>query len=585
MSGSAFVSPKRQDPVGFLTLFYLGCFLALAFNLFRMQILRHDYYLGLSERNRLRVIYMEGPRGRILDRRGAPLAQNRLSFNCAVYPAEAKATLSQSARALSEILAVSPEEIESNYRRKKPGIFNTVLLAEDLSAPEAMAIEEKLDSLPGFMIQTKPQREYPLGPAAAHAIGFIGPMNEEEEEALEDYGYRSADWIGRDGIEKSYESYLRGASGGFQIEVNSRGKMIRPLGIKEPKAGRDIQLTLDAALQSHAQELLKGQPGSIIVMELEEGGILSMNSFPSFDTNLFASSSGRKNVGRILTDDRSPMMNRGIHGRYPPGSIFKVVTALAALESKKWTPSTSVNCLGLVSIGGTVFHCWKEAGHGSEDLTQALAHSCNVFFYRAGMQAGIEGLVEMARALSMDELSGVDLPGEIKGVLPAKEWKKKKMSERWFDGDTANFSIGQGRLQLTPIRALTMIATLATDGQLLKPHLIDKIDGKKAALKYAKNTMLSRANLAAVRAGTDAVVNSESGTGRLSRPKTVRVGGKTGTAQSGQDKTHAWFVGYAPETKPKVAVVVFLDHGGRGGVEAATLARSLFDKLAEAGYL
>lgn len=585
MSGLAFASPKRRDPVGFLIVFYLACFLVLAFNLFRMQILKHDYYLGLSERNRLRVIYLEGPRGRIQDRHGISLAQNRLSYHCAVYPAEAKAGMRRSAAVVSEILGVSPEEIETNYRRKKPGIFNTVLLAEDLSPAQAMAIEERLDSLPGFMIQTKPQREYPLGPAAAHAIGFIGPMNEEEEEALESYGYRSADWIGRDGIEKHYESYLRGFSGGFQIEVNNRGRMIRPLGIKEPKAGRDIRLTLDARLQEHAQELLKGQRGSIIVMELEEGGILSMNSSPSFDSNLFASSSGRKKVGRTLVDAESPMMNRGIHGRYPPGSIFKVVTALAALRSKKMTPSTSVNCLGLVSIGGTIFHCWKEAGHGPQDLTRALAHSCNVFFYRAGIQAGIEGLVETARLLAMDELTGVDLPGETKGLLPTKEWKKKRMREGWFDGDTANLSIGQGRLQLTPIRALTMIAALATDGQLLKPHLIDRIDGKKAALKYAKNTTISRTDLAAVRSGTDAVVNSESGTGRLSRPRIVRAGGKTGTAQSGQDKTHAWYVGYAPEAKPKVAVVVFLERGGRGGVAAAALAKSIFDKLAETGYL
>ncbi len=585
MNSMAIGSPKRRDPVGFLKVFYLGCFLVLAFNLFRMQILKHDYYLGLSEKNRLRVIYLEGPRGKILDRNGTPLAQNRLSFNCAVYPSEAKPALRESAKILSEILAIPSDEIESNYRRKKPGIFHTVLLAEDLSVSQAVAIEERLDSLPGFMIQTKPQREYSLGSAAAHAIGFIGPMNEEEEEALEAYGYRSADWIGRDGIEKSYESYLHGTSGGFQVEVNSRGRMIRPLGIKEPKAGRDIQLTLDARLQSHAQELLKSQRGAIIVMELEEGGILSVNSSPSFDSNWFTSASGRKKVGTYLVDSQSPMMDRGIHGRYPPGSIFKIVTALAALKSKKMTPETSMNCLGLLSVGGTTFHCWKEGGHGPQDLTQALAHSCNVFFYRSGLLAGIEGLADMARTMAMDQLTGVDLPGEIKGVMPSREWKKKRSKEGWFDGDTANVSIGQGSVQLTPIRALAMIAVLATDGQLLRPHLIDRIDGKKAALRYAKNTMINHADLVAVRAGIDAVVNSESGTGRLSRPKTVRAAGKTGTAQSGQDKTHAWFIGYAPEAKPKVAVVVFLEYGGRGGVAAASLAKSVFDKLAETGYL
>lgn len=576
---------KAADSVARLSLIFSGLFLIVLLNLFIMQALKYNYYLGLSEKNRLRVIYLEGPRGRILDRNGVPLAENRLSFNCAVYPAEAKRTFSESVKILSGILGESPEEIEALYRRKKPGIFNTVLLAEDLSPPEAMAIEERLDVLPGFMVQTRPQRQYPLGEAAAHAVGFTGPMTEEEEEALENYGYRRADWIGRDGIEKSYESYLRGFSGGLQVEVNNRGRLIRPLGVQEPKVGRDVGLTIDARLQRVCQNLLKDQRGAILVMELQEGGILALNSSPTFDTNLFASSSGRKKVGRILIDSRAPMMNRAIQGRYPPGSIFKVITALAALDTQKMTAATQVECRGSLRVGKTTFPCWKESGHGPQALTEALAHSCNVFFYQSALLAGIDALAEKARAFTVDQLTGVDLPAEIKGFVPGKAWKRKQWNKPWYDGDTANVAIGQGDLQLTPIRALVMIAVIATEGEILKPHLVDKINGAKTAFRSAKHLASDPENVRAVRKGTNAVVNLESGTGRLARPARVRAAGKTGTAQSGQDKTHAWFVGYAPAEDPKVALTVFLEHGGRGGVAAAGVAKSVFDQLSEMGYL
>lgn len=585
MTSSGYRPRKKTDSITHLSWIFSVLFSVVLFNLFNMQVLKHEYYLGLSEKNRLRVIYLEGPRGRILDRNGTSLAENRLSFNCAVYPAEAKRTLSESVKILSGILGEPPDTIEALYRRKKPGIFNTVLLAEDLSKSEAMAIEERLDSLPGFMVQTRPQRHYPLGEAAAHAVGFTGPMTEEEEEVLENYGYRRADWIGRDGIEKSYESYLRGFSGGLQVEVNNRGRLIRPLGVQEPKVGRDIGLTIDARLQRHCQDLLKSQRGAILVMELQEGGLLALNSSPTFDTNLFASSAGRKKVGPYLIDSRSPMMDRAVHGRYPPGSIYKVITAFASLESQKMTALTQFNCSGSLLVGKTAFSCWKESGHGPQSLVEALAHSCNVFFYRSSLLVGIDVLVEKARAFGVDQLTGIDLPAEIKGFIPEKAWKRKHRNKPWYDGDTANVSIGQGDVQLTPIRALVMIAAIATEGEILKPHLVDKIDGVKTAFRSAKHLAAGIGNFRALREGVDAVVNLESGTGRLARPSRVRAAGKTGTAQSGQDKTHAWFVGYAPADDPKVALTVFLEQGGRGGVAAASVAKSVFDKLSETGYL
>lgn len=572
--------PNRLSILALIGMIVLGA------NLFHMQIIKGAYYRSLSEKNRLRVIYLEAARGKIFDRNKKTLATSRLSFNCSAIPKEAKAQLDQSCQILGEILGEDPEVLEQRFYKKKPGAFRSVVIAEDIGLTQAVEIEERLDVLPGFMVETRPQREYPYKDSLAHVTGFIGPMTEEEEEeATEIYGYSLADWVGRDGIEKNYESYLRGFSGGLQIEVDSRGRMMRPMGVREPKEGKDIQLTVDADLQRYTQALLESRKGAVFVMELKEGGILALNSSPSFDPNLFASKRGRKEVGKYLKGEDAPMINRAIRGQYPPGSIFKIVTALAALDSHKMTSSTSVDCLGLFLLGSSRFHCWKEEGHGPQSLTQAFAHSCNVYFYTAGVNAGLEAIVNKALALGFYRLTGVDLPGERKGFVPSRQWKRNRRHEAWFEGETANLAIGQGYLQVTPAQALVMIAAAATDGQIFKPHLIDKIDGIKVAETQNKKTAIPDSYWKAVKNGLDAVVNSDSGTGRLARAPGVPIAGKTGTAQSGQDKTHAWFVGYAPVENPKIAMVVFLENGGRGGIAAAKVASALFEKLHEFHYV
>lgn len=568
-----------------LSLILLACFILLFLNMFRMQILKGDYYRSLSERNRLRVICLESPRGKILDRAGRALADSRLSFNCTAVAREARTRIAQSCRLVGEILGVTPAELEKRYSKKKAGAFNTLILAENITPQQAMAIEERLDLLPGFLIETRPQREYPLGEAAAHLVGFLGPMNEEEVAQFDDLGYRADEWIGRDGLEKQAETYLRGRSGGIQMEVDSRGKMLRALGVKEPQEGKDIQLTVDSRLQSVIHDLLGGRKGAVIVMELNEGGLLALNSSPSFDPNLFASTAGRKKVGHYLVDSAAPMIDRGIRGRYPPGSIFKIVTALAALEKKKITPFTLINCAGSVVIGGNEFHCWSDEGHGPQDLTLALTHSCNAFFYTVGVRAGVEAIVEKALAFGFSKISGVDLPDEKPGFVPSREWKRAVLHQGWFEGDTANLAIGQGMLQVTPMQALVMIAAVASNGQVFTPHVIDKINGVKIGERQAHTLGAELSHLKAVKAGLEQVVNSDSGTGRLARVPGLHVAAKTGTAQSGQNKTHAWFVGYAPVEDPKVALVVFLENGGRGGVVAAKLAAQVLSKLKEMGYV
>lgn len=579
------MKPSVEARATRLSLLMLAAFLLLALNLGRMQIVRSGYYRTLSEKNRIRVVYLEPPRGRIFDRRGELLATNRLSFNCSVVPREAKKRIVKSSEILSKIIPIDAEEIRMRFMKRKPGFFNSVVIAEDIGQTQAMEIEEMLGALPGFMIETRPQREYPHGDATAHLVGYIGPMTEEEADRLEPYGYRQVDWTGRDGLEESYESYLRGRSGGLQMEVDSRGRYVRALGVKEPLEGKDLTLTVDARLQKVVQKLIGSQKGAVIVMELGEGGILAMNSSPTFDPNLFATAAGRKGVGHYLTDKEAPMVNRGIRGRYPPGSIFKIVTAMAALGRHKISALTSFNCPGYLIVGGNRFHCWTQTGHGSLILAQAFEHSCDVYFYNVGLLAGIDAIDEKAREFGFSKPTGIDLPGEKEGFVPSRGWKRKVRQQGWFDGDTANIAIGQGYLQVTPIQALVMIAATAMNGEIFKPHVVDKIEGEKIANRHTQSMTEPARHWRSIKEGLDQVINSDAGTGRLARQPTVRVAGKTGTAQSGQDKTHAWFVGYAPEENPKIALVVFLENGGRGGVSAATLAGAIFKWLKEAAYL
>ena len=279
------------------------------------------------------------------------------------------------------------------------------------------------------------------------------------------------------------------------------------------------------------------------------------------------------------------MVNRGIRGQYPPGSIFKIVTALAALERGRITPQTRINCAGEWVLGGNPFHCWNKTGHGPQALTEAFAHSCNIYFYNAGVSAGIDTMFQKSAELGFSRRTEIDLPEEKKGFVPSKEWKKKRFHEPWYEGETANLAIGQGYLQVTPLQALVMVAAVATNGHVFKPHVVDKIDGVRVAAERSRTVVYPAKGWEAVRKGLEEVVSSPSGTGRLARVPDLEIAGKTGTAQSGQDKTHAWFVGYAPAKNPKVALVVFLEHGGRGGVSAANLASSVFKWLSESAYL
>lgn len=562
-------------------------FLVILGNLFRMQVLERGYFKSLSEKNRIRVIYLEAPRGQILDRQGRMLAKSRLAFDCMMIPREMKSSLWETCQKLSPILGKTPEELAENFEKQQSryGSYAPSALLEDIGLEKASVIEERTGTMPGIFIQTRAQREYPYRDAAAHLIGFTGPMDEEEADNLEAYGYDRRDWVGQNGIEKQYEGYLHGRSGGLQIETDNRGRFVKTLGVSKPKPGKDVQLTVDAELQVFVEQRLESQTGAVVVMDLKEGEVLAVNSSPSFNPELFTSFKGRKSVGAYLKSRGSPMLNRAIQGQYPAGSIFKVVTALAALEDGAFHPTTSVDCAGFLLLGNHRFGCWKEDGHGTQTLVRALANSCNVYFYTAGVRAGVDAISKKATELGLAKPTGIDLPGEKGGFVPSREWKKKERRESWFEGETVNLSIGQGYLEITPVQALVMMSAVATGGRILKPFVVHKIGERTWTHRLGKSVGIHAVYTAAVKEGLDQVVNSDTGTGQRARVEGLRVAGKTGTAQSGQDKTHAWFSGFAPLGSPKIGVVVFLERGGHGGVSAASIAGDIFRYLKEKQYL
>ncbi len=436
-----------------------------------------------------------------------------------------------------------------------------------------------------MVIQTSPLRNYVYDSTACHVIGYLGHINKKELTKLRNYGYQRRDLIGRSGVEKYYDNYLKGKDGGSQLEVNNRGRQLRMLGIKEAVAGKDISLTIDIDLQVFIEESMGGHRGAIVVMDSTNGEILGMLSRPGFDPDMFVSGASPGAISSFFKRSDFPLVNRAISGRYPPGSVFKVVVASAALDKEKINTRTHLGCKGSYTLGRRVFRCWKKKGHGSQNIREAIKNSCNVFFYQMGRIAGADNITEFAKKFGFGKSTGIDLPGEVSGLVPGRMWKMMSMRENWYEGDTVNFSIGQGYLLVTPLQIVRMMAASGNGGRLIRPHVVKRIDVVDAASPDPKPIRISKEALEIVKEGLDMVVNAERGTGRKARVKGLDIGGKTGTAQAGKDKTHAWFSGFSPVDDAKMAVVVFLEHGGKGGLSASKIAGEIFGKLHELGYL
>ena len=554
-------------------LFLLGFIIAaLAY----MQIIRGDSYHDQSVSNRIRIVPADAPRGIIYDRNGVIIADNHLSFNVAVIPQDIddqKALFGF----LGSVLKKDPEAMRKNYLRKKMTPFEPVTVAEDVDRRTLIYLEENIFSYPGMEVYPHYERFYPFHESGAHLLGYVAKIDPIEASVFSDYGYTALTVVGKAGVEKTYENYLQGIAGGKQIEVNSRGQQVRLLSTKESIKGQDIQVTVDQRLQSRGAALLQGNSGSIVVMDLSSGEILALVNKPDYDPNIFASRDLKDRIEGLMKDPTSPLFNRAISGQFPPGSVFKVPVALAALERNKVSVNSTYDCPGYFMLGKAKFGCAHV--HAKVGLYDAIARSCNVYFFHIGQLVTPSVIGAYAKAFGLGRMTGIDLPFEAKGKLIMPQQKK----EGWFTGNTLNLSIGQGDTLATPIQVTVMMAAVANNGIVLKPRVIKALASEELPvldLSKRPRIRLKDNSWNAVKKGMRMVVEDTEGTGYLlSTIKNVDIWAKTGTAQAGRNQlNHAWFAGYLRSAKNNLAFCVFLEHGG-SSANAVAITKELLQYM------
>jgi penicillin-binding protein 2 len=454
-------------------------------------------------------------------------------------------------------------------------------ISDRLTRSQAFLILQDGIHLPGISLTIEEQRYYPKEKLASHILGYVGQITDEELDQFSDQGYHSGDWIGKSGLERLYDPALHGQDGGFLIEVDARGRQVRVIRHLLPQAGKDLVLTLDEKVEALAEQRLHetGHPGAAVVLNPQTGELIALASSPGFDPNLFLPLGNSDERKALLADPETPLYNRAIQALYPPGSTFKIITSLAALDAHAIDPDKRVFCSGSYTMGKDrrVFRCWKKEGHGYVNFMEAIAQSCDVYYYQLGLAVGPDAIEAVAKAFGLGQVTGVDLPHEKKWALPIAF--KKRMKEYWYSGDTLNYAIGQGLLQVTPLQMANMIAAIANGGTLWQPFLVTESrrfgepSEHLGGPRLGSRLTLNPESLRLVRAGLLRVVNS--GTGIASKIPGIEVAGKTGTAQVSKGKDQAWFVAYAPADIPRVACAVVVEHGGHGGSVSAPIAHDL----------
>ena len=552
--------------------------------LFYFQIIGYGYYRSLSLKNTVRTIPLEASRGAIYDRKGIVLAKDDISFNLVLIPQEIS-DLGNTLNMLSVVTGRKREDLEAIYRKNYRLPFVPADIISNIPPEKAFKMEERLVDIPGAFIWSVPKRLYPNGRVGSHVIGYIGKIADSELKRLKDYGYSMRDLVGKNGVEQQYDAYLKGDDGGIQIEVDSRSREVSRIGFKEPRKGKDLTLTIDLGLQRFVDMLFKGKKGACIVMESQTGRVRALVSSPEFDPNIFVTGKDADRL-KILRDTGHPLLNRAVTGTYPPGSTFKTVVAYAGIATGTVKETTSFLCTGVFKLGNTSFRCWKESGHGYQDIVQALTHSCNVFFYSLGKALGAEQIYRYALSFGLGSLTDIDLPQEVKGIAPGPMWKRFALKAPWYEGDTINYSIGQGYLEVTPIQMLRVITIVANNGFCPQPYVVEDIEGVKISHRREYSPRLRSEFFKMVRAGLFDAVNGPTGTGQNAKVNGLDISGKTGTAQAGPSReSHAWFIGFLPANEPLISMVVFIEHGGKGGEDAASIARLTAVYLKENGFL
>ena len=560
--------------------------------LYYLQVYQADRYKTLADENRISTRLLIPPRGIIYDRNGEMIARNEQNLQ-ALIVAEQTPNVQETLDAFKKIMPLSEaeeERIKKELKRKRS--FVPIKIRDNLSWEEVSKIQLHAPDLPGIVIDEGLTRYYPYGESMAHVLGYVSSVSEKDvkdDPLLEVPGFK----IGKSGIEKLFEKDLRGESGNLRLEVNAYGRIMKEIEKIDGIPGKDIELTLDARLQKKAYDLFGEESGAAVVLDVHTGEILTFVSAPSFDPNLMTKGLNNEQWQALVSNERNPLSDKAISGLYSPGSTFKMVVALAALEAGIIKPDTRSFCAGKMFLGNHAFHCWKKVGHGYINVVEALQHSCDIFFYETAQKLGIEKIAAMARRFGLGSRVGIGFDNEKAGLIPDKEWKLKRFGEPWQMGESLISGIGQGYILTTPLQLVTMMARLVNGGYEVRPTFIKVSEQERSQIKKIN---VSRENLELLKEGMFNVVNKPGGTAYWSQfnYNGQRMGGKTGTTQVRRItmkerqtgilkeeelpwrlRNHALFVGYAPADNPKYAVVVIVEHGGGGSSVAAPMASKI----------
>lgn len=565
--------------LGRLAAFVLIMMFSIGAGYWHLQVLQANHYRRLAENNRLRQVVVQAPRGLIEDRYGRILVENVPSYNLILNRSVAEdvdASLAFAAPILGQPVATLKANLKNATKSRSQR------LAQDLDLSQVARFEAVALEHPEFQIAVEQRRLYRHGEQIAHLLGYLGEASEED--LVHGKGtIRGGELVGKEGVERAMDEVLRGQDGERELVVDSRNRVIDVVRSDPTEPGRTIRLTVDLDLQQEVVEVMRGRVGAVVAMDPRSGAIRALVSVPSFDPNLFAGGLGTAAWNQIIDRPNNVLQNRTVGATYPPGSVFKIVVSLAGLSAGVIDPNERVFCAGIKRIYNRNQRCWQPSGHGWVNLDQAITHSCDIYFYVKGEEIGIERIAAFARKMGLGRVSGIGIRGERAGLVPDAEWSRRTRGIPWYPGETISVAIGQGPILVSPLQAAVLLSAVANSGRIVVPHLVL---GEEPA---GQEIELDREDLERVRRALLHVV--EEGSGRAAAVVDVKIAGKTGTSQVIEQKTwtrsedlpfkhrdHAWFASYAPFENPELVVVVFLEHGGSGGGQAAPIAREIYEK-------
>ena len=578
-----------QGRILLIKLMVIAGFLIVLGGYYRIQILEREHYEALGEKYRIKKRRIHATRGLIYDRNEHLITQNMPTYNLILLRDEMEESWGKFKPRIANFLNLTEDELDRRYARRSQLLSQPVLLLENIDFSESMRIRRSRRRFPGLAIETTERRFYTYGSLFTHVLGYVGEISKEKLGAFKNA--KMGDIVGQSGIELAYNELLTGIDGERTIMIDNRGVYRQSTVSLPPSPGNDIFLTIDFELQKLAYDVLDGRRGAIVLMDIRTGGLLVYISSPTFNLNLFTQSMSQDQWNELLQSPGKPFLNRPIQGTYAPGSVFKMVSALAALRSNKVTPATTYFCGGSFDYFNHTFYCHKRAGHGLLDLERAIQGSCNVYFYQVAKDLDIDELAAMAHDFGFGQTTNIDLKGEKVGLVPDRAWKRERYKQVWFPGETLSVSIGQGSLQTTPMQLLKLMAALGADGKIPTPHFLLK-SGKNQTYQTPDIPFVHIPNVKPehyqlMRKAMWKVVNQSDGSGSRAAVEGFDVCGKTGSAQlvtftsEAERKedalVNAWFAGFAPRDQTEVAIVVLVEQAGHGGSNAAPIAKIVLE--------